>query len=168
MTAQGCKVSDKSVLELATFVNWLGTEVDLDCLSMSNSITIWTRLVACLIVHRNKYVPVKGLARIVGFIGWMGTPATGHIPFFWGGVYRGLFRSRSELVNFTPPPHLWISLASAALIASPPFGVPIGLVSSWLTLKWMAVDAVAFTLSSGATRYRVGRGYLRLLTALSG
>ena len=50
MRGKGYHVSEKSVLEPATWVKWLGKEVDLEYLSISNTHAIVTRLIACLIV----------------------------------------------------------------------------------------------------------------------
>ena len=153
MRGKGYQVSEKSVLEPATWVKWLGKEVDLEGLSVSNTQAIVTRLIACLIVTWGKYVSKKDIMRIVGLIGWLGTPATGHLPFL-GGVYCALYWGRSDWIKVTP--RFWISLLSAALIVIPPFSVPRNLVSCWRLVKWISVDAAVFQLPCGSERYRVG------------
>ena len=76
--------------------------------------------------------------RIVGLIGWLGTRATGHLPFL-GGVYCALYWGRSDWLKVTP--RLWISLLTAALTMIPPFSVPRDLMSDWKLVKWLFVDA---------------------------
>ena len=153
MRGKGYQVSEKSVLEPATWVKWLGKEGDLEYLSISNTQAIVTRLIACLIVTWGRCVSKKDLMRIVGLIGWLGTPATTHLPFL-GGVYCVLYRGRSEWLKVTP--RLWISLLSAALIVIPLFFVPRNLVSCWRLVKRMFVYAAACRLPCGSERFRVG------------
>ena len=108
MRGKGYQVSDKSVLEPATWVKWLGKEVDLEGLSVSNTQAIVTRLIACLIVMWGRYVSKKDIMRIVGLIGWLGTPATGHLPFLGGGLLRallgsvGLDQSHPQILDLPP------------------------------------------------------------------
>ena len=108
MWGKGYQVSDKSVLEPATWVKWLGKEVDLDCLSVSNTQAIVTRLIACLIVTWGRYFSKKDIMRIVGLIGWLGTPATGHLPFLGGVLFCallgpiGLDQSHPQVLDLPP------------------------------------------------------------------
>ena len=53
-------------------------------------------------------------------------------------------------------PRLWLSLASAAFVACPPFCVLELLVSNWRYVKWISVDAAEFWDASGMKRYRIG------------
>ena len=153
MRGKGYQISDTSVLEPATWVKWLGKEVDLESLCISNNKSIVTRLFACLIVTWGRFVSAKDVMRIVGLIGWLGTRATGYLPFL-GGVYCALYWGRSNWLKVTPRP--WISLLTAALTMIPRFSVPRDLVSDWKLVKWLFVDAAAFKLSCGAERFRVG------------
>ena len=153
MRAKGYQVSDKSVLAPTTWVKRLGKEVDLDALSISNNISVITRIIACLVVLWGGYVSSKDFMRVVGLIGWLGTPARGHLPFL-GGVYSALFLGRSDRLKVTP--RLWISLVTAAMIVLPPFAVPPHLVTSWLCLKWVSVDAAEYSVARGCKRYRIG------------
>ena len=114
LRGKGYQVSEKSVLEPATWVKWLGKEVDLDCLSISNTQAIVTRLIACLIVTWGRYVSKKDIMRIVGLVGWLGTPATGHLPFLGGSIVRstgvGRTGSKSALdFGFPSYPQPWLS-----------------------------------------------------------
>ena len=95
MRGKGYQVSEKCVLEPATWVKWLGKVVDLEGLSIANTQAIVTKLIACLIVTRGRYVSKKDIMRIVGLIGWLGTRATGHLPFL-GAVYCALYWGRSD------------------------------------------------------------------------
>ena len=103
---KGYQVSEKSVLEPATWVKWFGKKLDLESVSISNTQAIVTRLIACLVVTWGRYVSTKDLMRIVGLIGWLGTLATGHLPFV-GGVYCALYWGRSDWLKVTA--RLWIS-----------------------------------------------------------
>ena len=85
MHAKGYRVCDKSVLEPTTWVKWLGTKVDLEALTISNNVSIVTRLFACFVILWGRYVSAKDLMQVVGLIGWLGTPATGNLPFLGGG-----------------------------------------------------------------------------------
>ena len=48
-------------------------------------------------------VSKKDLMRIVGLIGWLGTPATGHVPFFGGRLLCALLGSMRLAQGLTPP-----------------------------------------------------------------
>ena len=153
MRSKGYHVSDKSVLDPVSCVGWLGKDVDLEFLSISNTQAVLTGLMATMVLFWDKFLPVKDLLRALGLIGWMATPARGHLPFL-GGVYGAVYWNRSGWIKIST--RLWASLVSAAVISSPPFEVPKGLVMSWLTLKWLAVDAAEYVTLRGLTRYRVG------------
>ena len=90
MQAKGYQVLDKSILAPTTWVKWSGKEVDLDSMSISNSISVVTRIIACLTVLWGECVSAKDLMRVIDLIGWLGTPAKGHLPFL-GGVSCALF-----------------------------------------------------------------------------
>ena len=108
MRGKGYQVLEKSVLEPATWVKWLGKEVDLEGLSVANTQAIVTRLIACLIITWGRYVSKKDVMRIVGLIGWLGTPATGHLPFLGGGLLCtllgpvGLGQSHPQVLDLPP------------------------------------------------------------------
>ena len=153
MVSKGYKVSDKSVLEPTDFVKWLGKEVDLLALSIANAALVIAKLVACLVITWGSYVPHKTLMRIVGLIGWLGTLATCHLPFL-GGACCALFWGRCEWLKMMP--RLWLSLASAAFVACPPFRVPWLLISDWRYVKWIVDDVAEFWDASGFKRYRIG------------
>ena len=108
MQGTGYQVSEKSVLESANWVKWLGKEVHLDYLSVSNTQAIVIGLIACLIVTWGRYVSKKDIMRIVGLIGWLGTPATGHLPFLGGGLLCalvgqvGLDQSHPQVLDLPP------------------------------------------------------------------
>ena len=81
MVTKGYRVSNKSVLSPTSYVKWLGKEVDLDALWISNTISVITRLVARLVVIYSKHISAKHLMSIIGLICQLGTPATGRLPF---------------------------------------------------------------------------------------
>ena len=85
MHAKGYRVSGKSVLEPTTWVKWLGKEVVFEAVTISNNTSIVTWLFACFVVFWGRHVFAKDLMRVVGLFGWLGTPATGHLPFLGGG-----------------------------------------------------------------------------------
>ena len=60
--------------------------MDLSALSIANATTVVAKLVACLVITWGSYVSHKTLMRIMGLIVWLGTPATGHLPFLGGRI----------------------------------------------------------------------------------
>ena len=84
MRGQGNQVSEKSVLEPATQVKWLGKEVDLESLSISNARSIVTGLIACLIVTMGQLCFHQGSYTNCGPHWVAGHPCHKSPPFSWG------------------------------------------------------------------------------------
>ena len=89
---EGFVISGKSVLSPVSSSEWLGTIIDLNQLSISNSQFLKTRLFAALLQVYGKVVQAKLLMRSLGLIGWCAAPATGHLPFF-SGIYICFLRT---------------------------------------------------------------------------
>ena len=86
MEAEGYLVSPKSVLKPSKVVKWPGKEVDLVAFTISNLLALTVRIIAYLIKVFDGVLSIKDLQCIMGLINWMATPATGHLPFFGGGI----------------------------------------------------------------------------------
>ena len=67
---EGFVISQKSVLEPAVSnTEWLGENIDLRALSITNSQMLQTRLFKALLQLYRKSVPAKTLMRVLGLIG---------------------------------------------------------------------------------------------------
>ena len=88
-------ISKKSVLQPVVRSEWLGKNIDLECLSISNSQFLQTRLFAALLQLHRKVVPVKMLMRVLGLVGWCAAPKSGHLPFL-AGMYMLIAYRRSH------------------------------------------------------------------------
>ena len=143
---EGFVVSQKSVLSPVSLSEWLGKIIDLRELNIFNFQFLKTMLFAALLQVYGRVIQAKLLMRILGLIGWCVAPATGHLPFL-SGIYMLLAYRRTDYVRITY--NIWRSLVTTTCFAISDFRVPRILSSSWMTVKWLAVDTAEVQLGCG-------------------